>query len=246
MISVIIPAYNDEGLIKSTISHLKENAYKGLLKEIIVVDAGSTDGTVHHASECGAVVIRSLRRERGALMNLGAEQASGKILYFLLPGTLPPLHFTNEIVRATMKGFSFGSFTVTRDYRHWILKMITWFNESEIDHTRLEYQSLFVMKELFDKCGRFRDDMMLMEDREIISRLKRYSAFVMLRDKIVPPAKKYLVHGIFRTEFSFMIASLMYGMGYPQKKLLKVYQALLGRAPVSAQRTETFSASLSS
>src|SRR5688572_245737 len=145
MISVIIPAYNDEGLITSTITNLRENSYCRLLKEIIVVDAGSSDNTVKEALECGATVVRSIRRERGAQLNLGAHYATGKILYFLTPGTLVPKNFTNEIVRATQKGNSFGTFTMRFDCRHWLLNALSWFTRQKINFARLEGQSLFVV-----------------------------------------------------------------------------------------------------
>ncbi|HYC84954.1 MAG TPA: glycosyltransferase [Chryseosolibacter sp.] len=246
MISVIIPTYNDEGLIKSTIAHLQENAYKRLLKEVIVVDAGSTDNTVREATEAGAMIIRSIRRERGLQLNLGAQAATGKILYFVSPGTFPPNHYTNEIVRATMKGFSFGCFSLTADHRHWMLKVLNRFTKSKIDYTRLENHSLFVLKELFDKSGRFREDMMILEDREMIARLKRYGTFTILNDKLVPSSVKNPVSTAARAEFSFMIAWIMYDMGYSQQKLVKVYRALLGRHASAYGRTDTLSASLTS
>jgi len=246
MISVIIPTFNDEQLIRSTVSHLKENAYTGLLKEIIVVDAGSTDGTVREATEAGAVIVTSVRRERGAQMNLGAQSATGKILYFLFPGTLPPKYFTNEIVRSTLKGFSFGSFTASSDCRHWILKMMKRFSKSKIDYTRVDNHSLFVLKELFEKTGRFREDMMIMEDREMIERLKRYAVYTILKEKIEPPAAKLPVKKIFPSEFCFMVTWIMYSLGYPQSKLVKVYRWLSGRKTVVPAPAEGLSASLTS
>jgi rSAM/selenodomain-associated transferase 2 len=247
MISVIIPAYNDEGLIKSTISHLRENAYKRLLKEIIVVDGGSADKTIREATEAGATVVQSIRRERAAQMNLGAQYATGEILYFLLPGALPPKHFTNEIVRATMKGFSFGWFTMKFNYKHWLLETLSWFTELQINYTRLDGQSLFVVKELFQKAGRFKEDLVIMEDREIIERLKRYSGFAILKNTIIAPTKKYMSHGILRTEITYLITWWMYGMGYSQKKLLKVYRSLMrGNLTSRQQRTPLTTASLTS
>jgi glycosyltransferase involved in cell wall biosynthesis len=245
MISVIIPAYNDEGLIKSTISHLRENSYCRLLKEIIVVDAGSADNTVKEALECGATVVRSIRRERGAQLNLGAQYATGKILYFITPGTLVPKNFTNEIVRATQKGFSFGTFRMQFDYKHWLLKSLSWLTRQKINFTRLEAQSLFVVVELFEKTGRFREDLQILEDRELIKRLKRYSGFVILNDNMIASTRKYLDRGILRTEFSYLIASLMYGFGYSHNRLMRVYKAILGGEHETVSSTHGLSPSLS-
>lgn len=60
MISVVIPAYNEEGAIVSTIDQvhavLKQSSISPY--EIIVVDDGSTDKTSEKLNECDAVIIR--------------------------------------------------------------------------------------------------------------------------------------------------------------------------------------------
>jgi rSAM/selenodomain-associated transferase 2 len=236
MISVIIPTFNDETVIARTIAHLKENAYTRLLKEIIVVDAGSSDKTITEAENAGATVVHSIRRNRSTQLNLGAERATGKILYFLLPGSFPPKNFTNEIVRATQKGFSAGSFGLTFNYRHWCLNFLTLCTRVKKNFTRLEDQSMFVLRELFVKAGAFREDLFLLEDQEIINRLKRYSSFIRLKDKVIASTAKYIAHGIVRTELTYLVTLFMYWRGYPQEKLIKVYNWMLG---VKAGRSQT-------
>jgi glycosyltransferase involved in cell wall biosynthesis len=229
MISVVIPTYNDESVIASTILHLKENAYKRLLKEIIVVDAGSSDRTVNEAEKAGATVIHSIRKNHASQMNLGAQHTTGKILYFLFPGSLPPKNFTNEIVRATQKGYFMGTFSFRLDYRSLLVDALRWLTDKKTNFARVEEQSFFVLQELFTKAGSFREDYLILEDLEIIKRLKRYSNFIVLKDKICASTEKYLSHGTVRSEASYLITRLMYWMGYPQTKLLKVYDSLLGR-----------------
>ncbi len=238
MISVIIPTYNDEGFIRSTISWLQDNAYTRLLKEIIVVDAGSTDNTVRIAKESGATLLKSIRRNRAVQMNLGAEYAKGEILYFLTPGTLPPQNYCNEIVRAALHGKIVGTFEVKYENNHWLLNTMTWFANKKRKFTSLDGQSLFVKKDLFDKAGRFREELALMEEHELVRRLKRYTDFVILSDKITSPASKYTSQGIFRTEFSYLTALGLYIMGYPQSRLTSIYNLLVGKARRVREQTE--------
>lgn len=244
MISVIIPTYNDEQTINTTISNLQQNAYKRLLKEIIVVDGGSSDNTVSEAEKAGAVVIRSIRKNRAVQLNLGAQYATGKILYFIAPGSTPPKHFTNEIVRATQQGFFFGFFTMKFDYQNWILNMLSQLTKNRIKFSRLDNQSLFVIQELFEKTGKFREDHMLHEDTEMINRLKRYSRYTILKEQVIPYTQKYHQHGLLRAEIAYLITHLMYVRGFSQEKLQKAYHWLLGDKIFQRQPQNALSASL--
>ena len=62
MISVVIPAHNEEGAIGSTIERLKEVLSRAGLRdsEVIVVNDGSTDGTGIIAKDLGVKVIEHL------------------------------------------------------------------------------------------------------------------------------------------------------------------------------------------
>ena len=79
--SVVIPAKNESGSIPSLIEKLL--ALPGL-KEIIVVDDGSTDGTGDIAEKLGARVIRHpYSKGNGAAIKSGARAATGDILLFM-------------------------------------------------------------------------------------------------------------------------------------------------------------------
>jgi glycosyltransferase involved in cell wall biosynthesis len=101
-LSIIIPAYNEEGAIASIIE--RSLAARELIRlqacaggvEIIVVSDGSTDRTSEIAARYDEVRLVSYERNRGygAAIKAGFEQASGSLLSFLdADGTCDPLFF---------------------------------------------------------------------------------------------------------------------------------------------------------
>jgi glycosyltransferase involved in cell wall biosynthesis len=81
MVSVIIPAFNEEatirGIVLAALTHPS-------IEEVIVVDDGSKDKTAQIAEKAGAQVIR-LRKKAGKAeaMDMGVQYARSNILLFL-------------------------------------------------------------------------------------------------------------------------------------------------------------------
>ncbi|MEX6690620.1 HAD-IB family phosphatase [Danxiaibacter flavus] len=80
MVSVIIPALNEEKTIKSIVLFCLQNP---LVNEVIVVDDKSEDNTVAEATSGGATVVISETRGKGISMRDGINKASNEILVFL-------------------------------------------------------------------------------------------------------------------------------------------------------------------
>ncbi|GLX70070.1 tetratricopeptide repeat-containing glycosyltransferase family 2 protein [Paenibacillus glycanilyticus] len=73
-------------IVKNEEKHLPGclDSVQGIAEEIIIVDTGSTDGTIAIAERYGAVVIRSgWERDFAKARNLGVERASGDWILFL-------------------------------------------------------------------------------------------------------------------------------------------------------------------
>ncbi len=84
---VIRPAFNEASLIGRTLGRVRTVLPNA---DIIVVDGGSTDGTVAIAIQSGAMVIDA-PRGRGIQCHAGAIRATTEWLLFLHADTLLPL-----------------------------------------------------------------------------------------------------------------------------------------------------------
>lgn len=59
MISIVIPTLNDEARLVACLSPLVSASMAGLVRELVVVDAGSTDATLEIADDAGARIVKS-------------------------------------------------------------------------------------------------------------------------------------------------------------------------------------------
>lgn len=227
---MIIPCLNEEQALPALIQYLASHDRDGYIKEIIVVDGGSSDNSLAVASSCGAKSFTCQRRGRAAQMNFGAAMASGDILYFLHADTFPPANFAKQIVE-TARGLRVaGCYRLRFDLAHWFLKANCWFTRFNIDAVRFGDQSLFVSRHAFTKAGGFDCAMQLMEDQEVIGRIRRHAHFVVLPDWVTTSARKYLDNGIYRLQLSYLIICILYRIGCGQATLLKVYRCLIKQA----------------
>ncbi len=81
-IAAIIPTWNEAGAIGPTVSRLP----RALIDHVLVVDGGSTDGTVAEARAAGAEVLPEPRRGYGRALQTGVERAAAlgaEIVLFL-------------------------------------------------------------------------------------------------------------------------------------------------------------------
>jgi len=96
MISVVIPTHESERLLAHTLAALVPGALDGVLREVIVADAGSKDGTakVADVAGCRFMVIPGAR---GARLAAAAATARADWLWFVQPGTVPGTNWIEEL-----------------------------------------------------------------------------------------------------------------------------------------------------
>lgn len=106
MISVIVPAHNEEAWLPATLDSIRTaadhvHARSGVGVETIVVDNGSTDDTAAVARGRGATVIHEPVRSIGRARNTGARRASGETLVFVDADVRIP-HTLLKVIHETM------------------------------------------------------------------------------------------------------------------------------------------------
>ncbi len=76
MISVVIPTLNDAAVLGRALQPLVSAAIDGLVSEVIVVDAGSTDATLEIADDAGCRILPApANGSAGAAWSIGQEAA---------------------------------------------------------------------------------------------------------------------------------------------------------------------------
>ena len=123
-ISVIIPVYNEEKVIGRCLESLFRQTLKP--REIIVVDDGSTDGTLKAieiaSSQTPLNDIKILRQDHkgsGAARNLGVSKASDEILVFMDADMRFSRTFFADLVKPILEGKSKGTFSKLEYIANW-------------------------------------------------------------------------------------------------------------------------------
>ncbi len=225
-ISVIIPTYNEIATIGRLLDYLLTET-SSHNAEIIVVDGQSPDGTLQSIRHYPVMAVTSPNKGRGAQMNHGASVATGDVLYFLHADSFPPADFVRHIQNSMFSKYKSGCFRLRFDSDHWFLKANAWFTRFDSDWVRFGDQSLFAARDVFEKAGKFREDWVVMEDQEIIPRLKAQGKFRICPGYVTTSARKYLDNGVIWLQVVFFVIWLQWKLGYSQPQLVRTYRKLI-------------------
>lgn len=224
MISVIIPTLDEEQNIRGCIDSILS---EGFDTQVIVSDGGSTDGTRDITREYRdkGVVLLKTRKGRGSQMNGGASAAGGEILLFLHADTRLEKGWNDAVTRALQnEGCAGGAFALHIDSPRRQFRLIESWVRLRCRIFRLPYgdQALFMRKKTFMEIGGYRD-IPLMEDVDIIKRLKEIGKIVMLSEEVVTSARRWEREGWVCTAARNQLIMLLYKMGMDPQRLVRMY-----------------------
>lgn len=215
--SIIIPTFNESQNIRSCLRALQPFRDRS---EIIIIDGGSTDKTCEIALALADKIILS-SKGRAKQMNIGACHATGDTLVFLHADTFLP---KNALELITQNHLSWGRFDIQLSGKPVMLKVISLFMNwrSRMTGIATGDQVIFVNKQLFVQAGRY-PDLALMEDISLCSELKKITAPVCLKEKVLSSGRRWEQYGVFKTILLMWNIRLRYFFGENPDVLSTLY-----------------------
>lgn len=193
MISFVVPAYNEEGLIGRTLDALTDaGTALGLPFEIVVADDGSTDRTAAIARARGARVVPVRHRQIARTRNAGAKAATGDMLVFVDADTVVTGTAVRGAVDAMRAGAVGGGSAVRFDghvplYGHLLLGTLLPIYRL----LRLASGSfLFCTRAAFDAVGGFDEALFAGEEVALCRALHRQGRVVVLRECVITSGRR--------------------------------------------------------
>jgi len=193
MISFIVPAYNEETELPSTLAAIRAATF-GLSQpvEIIVVDDASTDATPEIAEQASARVVSIHRRQIGAARNAGAREARGEFLFFVDADTRINQTHVTEAMALLEAGYTGGSARGVMD------GFIPWWGRILLHAFCTLYFGLnlgagaflFTTRRNFETTGGFDEQYFAGEEVYFSLALRKLGRFKVLREPVLTSGRK--------------------------------------------------------
>ncbi len=228
MISVVIPTLNAEGTLAQTLAALVPAAVDGLVREVVVVDGGSSDGTLQIVDSAGAELLHS-SGGRGPQLAAGAERARGPWLLFLHADTVLEPGWERDaaqfLERVDMEQRlpAAGAFRFALDDEGIKPRLLERLVALRSGVLKLPYgdQGLLISKRLYDEIGGYRP-LQIMEDVDIVRRLGRRRT-VLLRSRAVTSAERFRREGYVRRSSRNLLCLTLYMLHVSPNVIKRMY-----------------------
>ena len=219
-ISVIIPILNEARILEKTLSQLQSELGA---HELIVVDGGSIDGSVHIAEKYGKVIASEPGRAKQ--LNAGAAAATGNILIFLHADIWLETGALASVATALSLGYSGGGFQQKIDGGHFLYRAIEIAGNMRGKYLKLFYgdSGIFLRRADFEKIGGF-PEIPILEEMEFSKKLRRLGKTTLVTPHIHISARRWETKGIVRTTLKNWLITLLYFLKFSPVQLAKLYR----------------------
>ena len=220
--SIIMPVLNEEAALERQLCRL---ALVCALYdcELLIVDGGSIDQTVAIAQRFGRVIHSP--RGRAVQMNNGAAVAAGDIYLFLHADTMLPDEAFIAIERAcAAPRVVGGAFRVCFNCHKLAYRLVSF-----AANLRSRWRGIFTGDQAyFVRAGSFKaiggfPHIALMEDLEIITRLRKIGKVVLLPHYVTTSARRHEKVGLVRTVLFMWYMRTLYKFGVSPERLQRKY-----------------------
>jgi len=182
MISIIIPAHNEEAYLGATLDALERQNCKWF--EVIIVANGCTDRTPEIArSRCHRLIVLSLKN-LGMARNIGARMARGEVLVFLDADTILEPMALRRIAQDFTKEYAAGTIRGQPDGRRFAYRVI--YALKNLIHRLAVHPGssgvILCWKEHFLRSGGFDESLEVRENSDLMKRLKRFGRYKYIPD----------------------------------------------------------------
>ena len=230
MLSVVIPTLNAEKSLTRTLAALVRPTVRGLVKDVVIVDGGSTDATRAIAEAAGARLIEA-PRGRGTQLAAGAQAARGQWLLFLHADTVLQPGWDGEVEtllerleKRGRKGLDFAAVFrfALDDFSLWarmLETVVVW--RCRLFGLPYGDQGLLVSRQRYDALGGYRP-YPIMEDVDLVRRIGR-RRLVFLRTPAVTSPERYLNDGYLARSSRNALCLTLYYLGVSPDRIARIY-----------------------
>ena len=229
LLSIIIPTYNEQENLSKRLSFLHNKTNEFPIEILVANSPQSSDDSKSICKKFENVTyFDCCTKGRAQQMNFAAKEAKGEVLLFLHADVILPENFYNEILNVVKNGKKAGFFAYEFDKESPLLKFNSRFTKKDGLFAGGGDQCQFFTKDTFDKLGGYNEDFCIMEDFEMIDRVRKQNIpFEIIQSKAKVSARKYEKNSWLKVNLINGIVFLKYKLGYTPENLRKTYKSLL-------------------
>jgi len=219
LVSIVIPAFNEERNIVNCLDSIKKQSYKKI--EVVLVDDCSTDNTAiiakNQLDELNLIRLKS-HKERGFVRNLGAKQSKGDYLLFIDADMILNKKVIEECVAQIQTDPNMGGIIVPEESvgeGYWTkvraLEKKCYQGDDNIEAAR------FYGKKAFWRVGGWDEKMISGEDWDLTRRIRKNYEIGRISEKIFHNEGKLSIWKVIRKKFYYASNSQTYLRKYPMR-----------------------------